>query len=103
MGKLKSISPPLNLIESSHQIEQKIIQCYRTFFFPEDPTFLESSIENQYLKRKIDKYFQWTKNGNLHAQTHFSMRNLKRMNFIANFQNRNLDYFDDFAPIMIVF
>ena len=104
MGDLISISPSLIDAEAHAQKQDEIIQLYRTFFFGEKLSKLEYEIESEYLMEKLKKYSNLKSERKLESDVcAFSTKNFKRLSFLENCHSRNLDYYDDFSPVMIVY
>lgn len=65
-------------------------------------TRFEQIIEFNYLNQKMNKFSDFNRLSYESLRCVFSMKNFKRVNFLVNFQDRNLEYYDDYQPIMWV-
>lgn len=102
VGKLKSVTPPLKDWKAHSDLEKRMLNLHRLFHFGAEQTPFESSIEKRYLLAKFSKLMDYQRTASAAAQCVWSSKNTQRLQNLANFQNRNLSYFDDFCPIIAV-
>ena len=102
VGQLSRINVPLSECQQQQQIESKFVKMYRRFFFCDDLTQLDLFYESNYLKEKAYQFLWDKKDPKNENGCIYTIQNYKRERHIENFHNRNLEYYDDFAPIMKV-
>ena len=103
MGHLTSATPPLSEWRAHSVIQAKVLEAHRLFYFGAPQTELEFGVELSYLDEKAGKLRAYIMTGLNKSAVEWSSKNTQRNRRMANFHNRNLEFFDDFAPIADVF
>lgn len=79
-----------------------MLEAHRLFYFGAPQSELEFGVELGYLDEKASKLRAYILTGLEKRAVDWSAKNTQRLRRMATFHNRNLEYFDDFAPIAAV-
>ena len=94
--------PPLEEVERQEEIGKELLHLYRRFHFGDDLVGVEVSLEYQYLTQKIEKTEMHMQSPHPSTLCKLTNQNFRRFRGLKNYHERNLEYFDDFHPVLEV-
>ena len=103
VGDIKRLMPPLEEAQEQEETGKELLNLYKKFHFGEDLAAVEVLLENQYLNKKMEKAEMHLLSPHPSTLCTITNKNMKRLSALRNFHDRNLEYFDDFHPVLEVF